>query len=123
MLAEHFTWVLWITGAITATPVLQFLAPRVVLRRLNQIELGDDAGVFYARHWGALAATFGGLLLLAAARPELRPVVVTAAMIEKAALVAAFAVHARQPFAKGLRLAAAFDGTCVILYALWLVTT
>src|SRR5262249_3500653 len=83
ILVEHFAAVLWVTGAFTVTPILQFIAPRPVLARLYRIELADEAGVLFARHWGLLAACFGGLLLFAAAHPELRPAVVTAALVEK----------------------------------------
>jgi hypothetical protein len=123
MLAEHFAAVLWVTGAITTTPLLQFIAPRQVLARLYRIELTDEAGVFLARHWGILAASMGGLLMFAAAHPELRPAVVTAALVEKAGIVAAFALVRRRPFARGLRMVVAFDSACVVLYAVWLVTS
>ncbi|HEX2685438.1 MAG TPA: hypothetical protein VHN14_02410 [Kofleriaceae bacterium] len=122
MLAEHFTAILWVTGGFTATPVLQFFAPRQVLAMLYRIELTDEAGVFFARHWGLLAASCGGLLLFAAAHPEVRTAVVTAALVEKAGIVVAFALARRRPFARGLRLVAAFDAACVVLYAAWLAT-
>ncbi len=122
MLAEHFAAVLWVTGAITATPIAQFFAPRLVLARMYRIELTDEAGLLFARHWGLLAASIGGLLLFAAAHPELRPAVVTAALVEKAGIVLAFALIRRRPFARGLRLVAGFDGLCVVLYAAWLAT-
>src|SRR5215470_18651099 len=121
MLVEHFAAVLWVTGALTVTPIAQFFAPKLVLARMYQIELTDEAGLFLARHWGLLAASIGGLLLFAAAHPELRPAVVTAALVEKAGIVLAFAFAARRPFARGLRIVAAVDGTCVVLYAAWLV--
>lgn len=121
MLVEHFAVVLWVTGAITATPIVQFAAPKLVLARMYRIELTDEAGLFIARHWGLLAASIGGLLMFAAAHPELRPAVVTAALVEKLGMVVAFAFVRRQPFARGLRMVAAFDGTCVVLYAAWLV--
>jgi hypothetical protein len=123
MLVEHFAAVLWVTGAFTMTPVLQFLAPRQVLARMYRIELTDEAGVFFARHWGLIAASVGGLLLYAAAHPELRPAVVVAALIEKAGVVVAFASVRRHPFARGLRVVVAFDATCVVLYAVWLATS
>ena len=122
MLVEHFAAVLWVTGAITMTPVLQFLAPRQVLARTYRIELTDEAGLFFARHWGLIAASIGGLLMFAAAHPELRPAVVTAALIEKAGIVVAFAIDRRRPFARGLRLVVVFDTACVVVYAAWLVT-
>jgi hypothetical protein len=122
MLAAHFATILWVTGAFTATPILQFIAPRQTLARLYRIELTDEAGVFFARHWGLLAAVMGGLLLFAAAHPEVRVAVVTAALIEKAGIVAAVVLARGQPFARGLRLVAGFDAACVVLYAAWLAT-
>jgi hypothetical protein len=122
MLAEHFAAVLWVTGAITTTPLLQFLAPRQVLARLYRIELTDEAGLLFARHWGLLAAAFGGLLMFAAAHPAVRPAVVTAALIEKAGIVVSFVLVRHRPFARGLRLVVVFDAACVLVYAAWLVT-
>jgi hypothetical protein len=121
VLVEHFAAVLWITGALTATPIVQFAAPKLVLARMYRIELTDEAALFIARHWGLLAASIGALLMFAAAHPELRPAVVTAALVEKVGMVVAFAFVARRPFARGLRMVAAFDGACVVLYAAWLV--
>lgn len=123
MLVEHFAAVLWVTGAITTVPVLQFFAPKQVLALMYRIELTDEAGLFLARHWGLLAASMGGLLMFAAAHPEVRPAVVTAALIEKAGLAVAVALVHRRPFARGLRMVVAFDTACVLLYATWLVTS
>lgn len=123
MLVEHFAAVLWVTGAITMLPVLQFIAPRQVLAMAYRIELTDEAGLFLARHWGLLAACFGGLLLFAAGHPVVRPAVVTAALVEKAGIVAAFLLVRRRPFTRGLRMVAAFDATCAALYAAWLATS
>src|SRR5438552_3413405 len=106
MLVEHFTTVLWVTGALTATPLLQFFAPRLVMKLAYGIELSDEAGVMFARHWGLLAAAFGGLLMFAAVHPEARVPVVVAALAEKAGLVACIALAFKQPYAKGLRLVA-----------------
>ena len=121
MLTEHFAAVLWVTGAITTLPVLQFFAPRRVLALMYRIEIVDEAGLFFARHWGLLAASVGGLLMFAAAHPALRPPVVAAALVEKAGIAMAFALQRHRPFARGLRLVAAFDTACVLLYAAWLV--
>jgi hypothetical protein len=123
MLAEHFAVVLWVTGAFTVTPVLQFIAPRQMLARLYRIEIADEAGLLFARHWGLFAASVGGLLMFAAAHPELRPAVVTAALVEKAGIVVAFLGVRHRPFARGLRLVAAFDAACVVIYAVWLATS
>ena len=123
MLVEHFAAALWVTGAITTAPVLQYFAPRQVLALMYSIELTDEAGLFLARHWGLLAASIGGLLMFAAAHPAVRPAVVTAALVEKAGIAVAFVLVRRRPFARGLRMVAAFDTACVLLYAVWLVTS
>ena len=123
MPVEYFTAVLWVTGAITTVPVLQFFAPRQVLALMYRIELTEEPGLFLARQWGLIAASIGGLLMFAAAHPEARPAVVVAAIVEKAGLVGAFVLVRRRPFARGLRLAAAFDTACVLLYATWLITS
>jgi hypothetical protein len=122
MLTEHMATVLWVTGAITMTPIAQFFAPRLALARMYQIELTDEAGLLFARHWGIMAAAFGGLLMYAAAHPEHRAAIVAAAMIEKAGIVVAWAIDRRRPFARGLRLAVGFDAACVAVYAAWLAT-
>lgn len=123
MLVEHFAAVLWVTGAITTLPVLQFFAPRQVLALMYRIELTEEPGLFLARQWGLIAASIGGLLMFAAAHPEARPAVIVAALVEKAGLVVAFVLVRRRPFARGLRLAAAFDAACVLLYVTWLITS
>jgi hypothetical protein len=104
-------------------PIIQFVAPRRVLAVMYRIDLPDEAGVFFARHWGILAAAMGGLLLYAAGHPAVRPAVVTAALVEKAGITVAFLLARRHPFARGLRLVAAFDSLCVIVYAAWLVAS
>jgi hypothetical protein len=123
VLVEHFAAVLWVTGAITTVPVLQFIAPRQVLALMYRIELTEEPGLFLARQWGLIAASIGGLLMFAAAHPEARPAVVVAALVEKAGLVVAFVLVRRRPFARGLRVAAAFDTACVLLYVTWLITS
>lgn len=122
MLAEQFAIVLWVTGVATMTPILQFVAPRPVLARLYQIELTDEAGVLFARHWGLLAAAVGGLLIYAAGHPAAREPIVLAAAVEKAGLAVAWFAARRQPFARGLRLVIGFDTACVVVYAIWLAT-
>ena len=123
MLRDHFNWVLWVTGAVTTVgPLLQFIAPRQALKRLYQIELSDDAGLLFARHWGLVAAVIGASLLYAAGHEAVRPVVVAAALVEKAGLVGLIALEGGQPFAKGLRGAAAFDAVCVLLYSGWFLS-
>ena len=55
------------TGLATMLPGLQFVFP-VATPGAPGIEVGDAAGMFYARHWGLMAVCVGALLV-GASRP------------------------------------------------------
>lgn len=120
-IADHISLILTVTGIVTGLVVLQFFFPRPVLRLLSKLAIEDEAGLFFARHWGLLAFVIGGLLVYAADHAEARSPIVLAAAIEKAGLVALVLLQRHKPFTKGLRLAAAFDGICVLVYAAYLL--
>jgi hypothetical protein len=119
MLERHFDKILYVTGAVTVTPLLQFFLPTLNLG-LSGLVVGDDTGMLFARHWGLMAACFGALLIYAAARPAVRKPIVMAAMVEKLGLVALIAMAWNSPALAGLHVAAMFDGACVLLYGAYL---
>lgn len=121
MLAPWFPTILLVTGVVTALPALQFLAPSLALPLLYKLDLRDEAGLFFARHWGLLAAAMGGLLIYASGHPAVRAPIVLAAMLEKAGLVGLISAGWSQPHTRGLRLVFAFDLACTALYAAWLL--
>lgn len=122
MLERYFPTVLRWSGAITALAgALQFLAPSPLLR-LQGLAVGDEAGLFFARHWGLLVFCIGVLLVLAARRPALRVPLVAAALAEKLGLVLMVLLAWQEPALQGLRPAVPFDALCVLLYAAWLWT-
>lgn len=121
IIAEHISAILTVTGVVTASVVLQFLFPRPVLKLLNKLEIADEAGLLFARHWGLLAFVMGALLVYAADHAEARTAIMLAAAVEKAGLVALVLLEAKKPYTKGLRLTAVFDGVCVLIYAAYLV--
>jgi len=121
-LNEHISIVLLVTGVVTALPLLQYLFPAPALRLLYKLSPPDPAGLLFARHWGLMAACFGGLLIYASSHPEVRAPIVVAAMIEKAGLVGVIAAAWNQPHARGLRLACVFDAACTLVYAFWFLT-
>jgi hypothetical protein len=121
VLASHIRALLLIAGIVTALPILQFLFPAPGVRLLYKLELRDEAGLFFARHWGLLAACFGGLLIYASGHEQARAPIVIAAMLEKAGLVGTIAADWEKPHTGGMRLAAAFDTACVVLFGGWLL--
>lgn len=122
MLERYFDKILYVTGAVTVTPLLQYFLPTLNLG-LSGLSVGDETGMLFARHWGLMAACFGALLIFAAARPAVRRPIVLAAMVEKLGLVALIVMAWNTPALAGLHVAALFDGACVLLYAAWLYLT
>ncbi|MBX7057871.1 MAG: hypothetical protein K1X75_07375 [Leptospirales bacterium] len=120
MITDHISIILYVTGAITASALLQFLAPRPYLRILNRIEVGGSAELFFSAHWGLVATTFGLLLLYAAGHAEVRGPIVFAAMAEKLAFASLIWLNVRGP-TRGLVLTGVFDSVCVLLYGSYLL--
>ena len=120
MITANISTILFVTGLVTMLPLLQFLFPVAFLKLLNKIDLRDEAGLFFARHWGMMAFVVGGLLVYAAGHPEVRLPVIVAALIEKAALVLLIALNWSKPFGKGFAVTLLFDGACCVIYGLYL---
>ncbi len=121
IIADHISAILTVTGVVTAAVVLQYFFPVQVLRLLSKISLQDEAGLFFARHWGLLAFAMGALLVYASYHAEARNAIMLAAAVEKAGLVALVILHGGKPYTRGLRLAAIFDGACVLIYGVYLL--
>ena len=120
MITSHISRILFVTGLVTMLPLLQFLLPAAFLKLLNKIEIRDEAGLFFARHWGMMAFVVGGLLVYASGHPEARLPIISAALIEKAALVLLIALNWNKPFGKGFAVTLLFDGACCVIYGLYL---
>ncbi len=120
MLDRYIAKILYITGFVTITPLLQFLAPTMNLQ-LSNLTVGDATGMLFAQHWGLMAACFGALLMFAASRPAVRRPIMLAALVEKLGLVVLVVLGWNTPQLAGLHLAAFFDGACVLIYAAYLL--
>lgn len=119
MFERHIDKILYVTGAVTMTPLLQFFLPTLNLG-LSGLVVGDDAGILFARHWGLMAACFGALLIFSAMRPNVRKPIVLAALVEKIGLVTLILMGWNNPALAGLHLTAIFDGVCVFVYGAYL---
>ncbi|HXA47575.1 MAG TPA: hypothetical protein VNW52_08085 [Burkholderiaceae bacterium] len=119
-ISDHISIILYVTGAITSLAVLQFFFPARFLKLLNQIEIHEEAGLLFARHWGLLAFSLGALLIYAADHPQARNAIMLFVLIEKVGLVILVASHSKRPYTRGLRLTALFDTICSVLYAAYL---
>lgn len=120
LITDHISTILYVTGIVTALTVFQFFFPAKFLKLLNQITIHDEAGMFFARHWGLVVFSVGALLIYAADHPAARNAIILFALIEKLGLVALVVANAKHPFTRGLRLAAGFDTVCCLMYAAYL---
>jgi hypothetical protein len=121
IITDNIKAILVVTGVVTASPILQFLSPALGLKLLFKLGVPPGAGGFFARHWGLIVGGFGALLVYAAYHPELRAPLMLVALIEKAGLVTLIALDWSKPHTAGLRLSAAFDATCVLVYGAYLL--
>ena len=107
------------TGLITAGMIAAFLAPGFVLDQWFVDPPADAVSLAVTRHWGLLVFCFGGLLIWAAYRPELRKPVLIFTIVEKVALVLGILLLPLS-LKLGAYVAAATDATCTALYLLYL---
>jgi hypothetical protein len=88
VLASSIDWILVISGVVTAAG--GFVAgciPRLFLRFAFGIDDADDPTMFFVRHWGVLIFVVGALIVYSAYAPAIRAAALTAASIEKLAVV------------------------------------
>ena len=119
MIGAHIELILIVTGALTAIPFLQFIAPAEVLRMIFGEAPTDKVSLAVARHWGLLVFLVGALLIYAAFHPSVRAPAMVVAVIEKAALgLGVFGTSLRtHPAAAAI---AAGDSLIAFIYVLYL---
>lgn len=119
MIGAYIKPILLITGIATASMIAAFFAPAAVLSQLFAEPPSDAVSLALMRHWGLLVFCFGGLLIYAAFRPELRKPVLVITIVEKAALVLGI-LFLPLALRSGAYVAAASDATFTTLYLLYL---
>ncbi len=117
---SYINIMLYATGIFTASVILLFFAPELVLDKMFKITLKDEASLFIARHWGLLVGIFGLLIICSVYNPAIRSTVLIAAVVEKAAIVLMILKNFNKEFTKGLRGIVVIDTICVVLYLLYL---
>ena len=119
MISRYIKPILIVTGLITASMIVAFFAPAIVLSQWFVDPPADAVTLAVMRHWGLLVFCFGGLLVWAAYRPDLRKPVLVFTIVEKVALVLGILLL---PLAlkSGAYVAAGTDATLSIVYLLYL---
>jgi hypothetical protein len=116
MLASPIGWILALSGLATGGAGLAAAAlPVKLLRAVFGVAEPEPATLFFVRHWGVLIAVVGALIALSAGAPQLRPAVLGAGVVEKAAVVV-LVLFGPLDRTAGMTAAAAFDGILALAY-------
>ena len=111
--------ILIVTGTLTATMLVQFVAPLWTMRQTFGETPSGVASIVTARHWGLLLFCVGMLLVYSAFHPTLREPAMVLASIEKAGFaVCVFGSSLRRMLV--LSVMAAADTLMVFVFALYL---
>jgi hypothetical protein len=119
MIGAHIEFILIVTGCLTATAILQFIAPTPVLRAIDGKAPTDEVGLALARHWGLLVFLIGILLIYAAFHPAVRDPVMVVAVVEKLALGAGVFGTSLRKYPAAVAIAAG-DSVIALVYVLYL---
>jgi hypothetical protein len=118
VITSNIEVILIVTGVLTATMLVQFVAPSWTLRHtFGEVPTGT-VSIVLARHWGLLLFSAGMLLVYSAFHPMVRQPAVVAASIEKAGFVACvFGTSLRQkPIASMMATGNALMTVVYVLY-------
>lgn len=120
MLASSIGWILIVSGiAGAAGGLATFLFPRPILQLVFGANSTDGLTLFFVRHWGALLFVILALTVYGAYVPASRAPILTAAAIEKFAVVAlVFFGPAKRTVA--MTVVATIDGILAILFVAYL---
>ncbi|MFY9843945.1 MAG: hypothetical protein WA718_12120 [Terriglobales bacterium] len=120
MLASSIGWILIISGIGTAAGGLAGLFfPRMTLQLVFAAKVTDGVTMFFVRHWGALLFVVCALTAYAGYVPASRLPILTAAIIEKLAIVVLiFFGPVKRTVA--MTAVAVMDGTLAVLFVAYL---
>lgn len=119
-IARHTRLILLISGVLTCTLLYAAVAPQAAVLSMFGATLAEGALVeIVVRSWGLLIALLGAMLIYAAFRPVLRPLVLSVAGLSKLFFVGLLLVLGGEFLTKTWSMIA-IDGLAVLLYALCL---
>lgn len=87
MLRKHIKWIMLISGVLTCTMALAIVAPQLAMQRTFGVALEGPLAEVLMRSWGVLVTLIGVMLIYAAFRSIHRNLVLSVAIVSKAALI------------------------------------
>ena len=89
-----------------------------MLPLLHKATVSEEAGLFFASHWGLMCFVVGALIVFAGFNEAYSLPILVAAAVEKAGLIFIITKNRNKLFYKSLIPTAIFDAVCVIVYSI-----
>lgn len=86
-IVQYFDWVLYITGALTASMFLMAIMPTRQFKSYFGTEISEPNVIMVVRHWGFMIGVIGLLLIYSGFEPSFRVPILWLAIVGKAAIV------------------------------------
>ena len=120
-IAARTKWILLVSGLLTLTMIQAAIAPQAALRSMFGATLDGPVAEVVVRSWGALIALVGAMLVYAAFRPAVRPLVLTAAGASKLVFVGLVLTYGRPLLGHQVGVSVAVDSLMVALFSVCLL--
>jgi hypothetical protein len=121
MVTGNITLILYVTGIITCSMLLLFIAPRLVMEKMLRLKADEGIAGLIEQHWGMGIFITGVLLIWAGYAPAIRVPVVACVALNKATFVGLMLTNYRKGYVNNFSLIMAFDTACVVAFALYLL--
>jgi hypothetical protein len=122
IVARNIKWIMLASGLLTCTMIYAAIAPGAALSSTFGETLEGPLAEIVVRNWGALITLVGAMLVYAAFRPEVRPLVLTVAGVSKLVFIGLVLWQGTRYLTGQAGIAIALDTLWVILFAWYLLT-
>ena len=121
MITENITMILYVTGAITCSMLLLFIAPKLVMEKMLRLKADEGIAGLIERHWGMGIFITGLLLVWAGYNPAIRTPVIACVALNKATFVGMMLANYKKGYVNNFSLIMAFDTACVVAFVVYLL--
>jgi nucleoside recognition membrane protein YjiH len=122
-IVANMKWIMVLCGLLTSTMIYAAISPAKALESTFGQSLSGPLAELIIRNWAVLIAMGGGMLVYAAFRPLVRPLVLVFTGIGKAFFVALVLRHGGQYLQHQAGIAVVTDSLMVILFAWYLLAS
>ena len=122
-IVTNMKWIMIVCGLLTSTMIYAAISPTKALESTFGKSLNGPLAELIVRNWGALIAMGGGMLIYAAFRPSLRPIVLVFTGLGKALFVVLVLQQGGQYLRHQAGIAVVTDSLMVILFVWYLLAS